>query len=957
MMYTPLKITTDYSLLKSLIKIEDLIKFLVKNNITSCGICDENLYGTLDFYTKCKKNNIKPIIGLNIKLNSKDIYLYAKNYNGYKNLLKIHTLMHKRELGIIDLELYKSDILVIVPYKSNIEFKNLLFFHDLYIGYTTEFEKTNALFITKNIVYVNDILSLNLSDTAYLLYLDLLGNRETLDYSNNYYKTNLEIINESEIKEVVDKLNLEIPFNNRYIPKFNLEVDSYNYLYSLAFKGLSKRLNGKVIDTYTKRLNYELNVIKSMNFVDYFLIVYDYVLYAKKNNILVGPGRGSAAGSLVSFCIGITDIDPIKYNLIFERFLNPARVTMPDIDIDFDATKRDLVIDYVKGKYGSDFVASGITFNTLKSKLVLREVAKLLKVDNALLEGFIKSIDSSLDLRSNLQNVNVKKYLTNYKELNKLYEVSLKLEGLKKNVSTHAAGVVISSVPLDDVIPIYINNDTILTGSPMEYLEDMGLLKMDFLGLKNLTIIANILDKIGIDKLKNINLEDPRVFDLFLRKDVDGIFQFESPVMRMLLDNFVPDSFSDLVASVALVRPGPRKYVPTFIKRKDGLEKITYLHPDLEDILKETYGVLLYQEQIISVLVKIGGYSLGEADIIRRAISKKNESIILEEEKKFVASSIKNGYQENFARTLYKQISEFASYGFNKSHSVAYALISYQMAYLKVYYPAYFVVELLNTASKDTKTNNYLALLKRNNIKLEYPSVLNKNLDYEIYIDKLLLPLNVIKNINTELTKQIISVNEDGFKDYFDFLCKTKEFLNEKTITTLIHGGALDFLHLNHQTLINNLENALNYASLVEGDDTLIKKPTIVEYNEYNSDFLREKEIEAFGFFISNHPASKYLDGVMKLCDMKKYLFKKVKCIVLIESIKRIKTKKNDDMAFFTASDETSTGEFTVFPKDYKMLDEIKNFDLVLIDGEVTKRFDKYQIIVNNIKKRVEKNE
>ncbi|MEG0977029.1 MAG: DNA polymerase III subunit alpha [Bacilli bacterium] len=957
MMYTPLKITTDYSLLKSLIKIEDLIKFLVKNNITSCGICDENLYGTLDFYTKCKKNNIKPIIGLNIKLNSKDIYLYAKNYNGYKNLLKIHTLMHKRELGIIDLELYKSDILVIVPYKSNIEFKNLLFFHDLYIGYTTEFEKTNALFITKNIVYINDILSLNLSDTAYLLYLDLLGNRETLDYSNNYYKTNLEIINDSEIKEVVDKLNLEIPFNNRYIPKFNLEVDSYNYLYSLAFKGLSKRLNGKVIDTYTKRLNYELNVIKSMNFVDYFLIVYDYVLYAKKNNILVGPGRGSAAGSLVSFCIGITDIDPIKYNLIFERFLNPARVTMPDIDIDFDATKRDLVIDYVKGKYGSDFVASGITFNTLKSKLVLREVAKLLKVDNALLEGFIKSIDSSLDLRSNLQNVNVKKYLTNYKELNKLYEVSLKLEGLKKNVSTHAAGVVISSVPLDDVIPIYINNDTILTGSPMEYLEDMGLLKMDFLGLKNLTIIANILDKIGIDKLKNINLEDPRVFDLFLRKDVDGIFQFESPVMRMLLDNFVPDSFSDLVASVALVRPGPRKYVPTFIKRKDGLEKITYLHPDLEDILKETYGVLLYQEQIISVLVKIGGYSLGEADIIRRAISKKNESIILEEEKKFVASSIKNGYQENFARTLYKQISEFASYGFNKSHSVAYALISYQMAYLKVYYPAYFVVELLNTASKDTKTNNYLALLKRNNIKLEYPSVLNKNLDYEIYIDKLLLPLNVIKNINTELTKQIISVNEDGFKDYFDFLCKTKEFLNEKTITTLIHGGALDFLHLNHQTLINNLENALNYASLVEGDDTLIKKPTIVEYNEYNSDFLREKEIEAFGFFISNHPASKYLDGVMKLCDMKKYLFKKVKCIVLIESIKRIKTKKNDDMAFFTASDETSTGEFTVFPKDYKMLDEINNFDLVLIDGEVTKRFDKYQIIVNNIKKRVEKNE
>ena len=947
-MYAPLKVTTDYTLLKSLIKIPDLIAFLVSNKISACAICDENLYGSLDFYKNCKNNNIKPIIGLSVKLNDLEIYLYAINYNGYKNLLKIHTIIETRTLGIVDLEEYKDNILCIIPYKSVELWKNLSFYKCLYIGFNNLFEKNNALILTNNVVYVNDLRTLKLEDVKYLNFLDDLRKETRLDYSNNYYQIK-DFIDQEKIDEIVNLIDLEIPHDKRYIPEYKPNIDAFAYLKNLSLKGLAKRLNGNIPSTYLNRLNYELTVINKMGFVNYFLIVYDYVLYAKKHDILVGPGRGSAAGSLVSFSIGITDIDPLKYNLLFERFLNPSRITMPDIDIDFDATKRELVIDYVKEKYGKEKVALGLTFNTLKSKLAIREVGKLLHVDNTLIDRFAKVIDAHMSLKDNLKNEYVKKYLNTYKELKLVYEVSIKLEGIKKNISTHAAGVVISSVNLDEVIPVHISNGELITGSTMEFLEDIGLLKMDFLGLKNLTMIASITKMIGSNVLNNINLNDKLVYELFINAKTDGIFQFETPAMKSLLVKLKPTCFNDLIVAVALGRPGPKEQAPLFIKRRNKEENTTYIHPDLESILHDTYGILIYQEQIIAILVKIARYTLAEADLVRRAISKKKESVLLSESKKFVKRAMESGYTKEVAIDIYNLIVKFASYGFNKSHSVAYALIAYQMAYLKTYYPAYFFTQALNDGNS-AKNTYYFAYLKSKGIKFFKPSINNTNIDYYISDNKLFMPLSIIKNINLDLTKKIIAAREKGYTDIFDFAYKTKDFMTKGIMEILIRAGAMDNFSLNHQTLINNIDAALNYGWLADPDG-LIPKPLIVEYNEYNTDILRRDELSSYGFYITNHPASIYLaPEYMKISTMKNYLYKKIKTVVIVEKINKIKTKKNEDMAFFSGSDETGTADFTIFPKIYNLFENVKNNDLVMIYGEVQQRFDKYQIAVNNIK-------
>ncbi len=943
-MYIPLKVTTDYTLLKSLIKVPNLISFLSEKNIDVCGICDENLYGVLEFYYACKKNNIKPIVGLDVKIDDLNVYLYAMNFDGYKNLLKIHTLKEKNELILDDLSVYKDSILCIVPFKSKELFDKLKFFNNLYISYNNSLERLNALTITSNVLYINDLKALKKDDVLFFAYLDKLRKEEVGMYEQNYYFA--PDIDLGKIDEVISLLNLELEFNKKYIPKYKDNIDSSSFLHDLCFKGLTKRLNGKVPDIYLKRLNYELKIINEMGFVDYFLIVYDYVLYAKRHDILVGPGRGSAAGSLVSYSIGITEIDPLKYNLLFERFLNPERVTMPDIDVDFDALKREEIIEYVRNRYGDKNVALGLTFTTLKSKLVLREIGKLLKINDTLLDNFIKCINGNICLKDNLTNENIKKYLNNYNELKKLYNISMHLEGLKKNTSTHAAGVVISSTNLDEIIPIHYENNTLITGVTMDYLESIGLLKMDFLALKNLTTIKNILDEVGKEALKNIDLNDKAVLNLFCTGKTEGIFQFETSLMRNLIRKLKPSSFNDLVASLALGRPGALEEADEYIARKNGKKKITYIHKDLEPILKDTYGIILYQEQIIAILGKIGGYSLAEADIIRRAISKKKESVISAEKEKFINGAISKGYDRSVATLIYDLIVKFASYGFNKAHSVAYARISYDMAYLKVKYPEYFIIEMINNKDNE-KFAKLVLFLKNKGIKLEKPDVNLSHNKFYISGKELIMPLWQIKGIPENLSEKIIENRKDEYTDFFDFVCKNKKILNENILNTLIKADSLRSLNLNQRTLVENTKVALNFAEI---DDELIKKPVIIELDDYSDEVKRNNELESFGYFITNHPASKY-QNVMKLEMLEKYLFKNIKCVVLVNRISNIKTKKNENMAFISASDETGTCDFTIFPKNMNLINDLKIGDLVEINGNVSKRFDKVSIIVNNIKK------
>lgn len=967
-MHIPLKVTTDYSLLQSTIQVDDLMRFLLEKNIPSCALVDDYLYGVMEFYNACLKNNIKPIVGLCVVLQNSSIYLYAKNYTGYQNLLKLNTIKSEREINFVDLEMYSKDIIVIVPFSSFSLFAEIeKIFSFVFAGYQNEYEKTHALLKTNQIVYVNAIRSLRKEDTVYLDYLEMILKDEKAssfslkNYENSYYK---ETIEEDDIETTIHFASLfdfEIPKNKNRIPIYDAKIeDSFLYLKNLAEKGLNKRLQGNVSAIYKNRLQYELEVIQKMGFPDYILIVYDYVLYAKKNGILVGPGRGSAAGSLVCYSLGITDIDPLAYNLLFERFLNPERVTMPDIDIDFENTKRGQVIDYIRLRYGEKKVASIMTFSTLKSKLALREIARILEYTGNDFSILIKEISSMRSLKENLENPKVKQLLGNNKNLQKIYHLALRLEGIKKNISTHAAGVVISRENLDDVIPILKMGDVTLTGVTMEYLEELGLLKMDLLAIKNLTIIANILELIEKDtgrriSLNKIDLNDKEVLTLFAKGDTTGIFQFESSGMRSFLEKLKPRNFSDLVASIALYRPGPMDNISTFIKRKEGREKVEYIIPSLEPILKETEGIIVYQEQVMQILAVVASYSYAEADLVRRAMSKKKKEVLLHEQEKFMTRAIQNGYSKIVAEELFSLILKFAGYGFNKSHSVAYSLIGYQMAYLKVKFPTYFLTNLLNMSiGSEVKTKEYLTEAKSHSLDIVHPSINKSERTYKIEGKELILPLSIIKGLSTISIESILEERKHNgeYLDFIDFVTRNLyKNVNERILILLIHAGVFDLFH-NKTTLKQNLEAVLNYAELAHGmDSSLLLKPVLKEYPEEENE--HQLELESYGFYITNHPTSIYNGkGIVKLQDMQSFFDKNVRFVVLIESIKRLKTKTNEDMAFILASDDTGIATFVVFARQIRLLQDIKAKDIVEMQGRVTKRFDKYQINVNNMIKK-----
>mgnify|MGYP004446735005 FL=1 len=935
----PLKITTEYSLLKSLIKLPDLISFLLENNIKECAICDENLNGFMDFYLKCKENNIKPIIGLDTVYESMHIYVYAKNYLGYQELLKIDYLKDNMNLSYLE----NSNLLVIIPFKSIDIYEKLKYKDNVYIGFCNDIEKNNALLISDKIVYVDNVRCLYKKDISYLKYLKMLN--DNFVYNDNaYYKTSsFEDIQTTY--EFSKQINLEIPFDKKYIPKFNNSDNNYEYLKKLCILGLNKRFNGKVSNKYKERILYELDVINKMGFVDYFLIVYDYVLYAKKNDIFVGPGRGSAAGSLVSYSLGITNIDPIKYDLLFERFLNINRKKMPDIDIDFESDKRINMIEYVKNKYGFDKVAVGLTFNNYKAKLILRDLAKILKVDSNVFDKFIKNINSSLSLKENYQNEKVKKYIEMYSELKNLYDISYHLEGLKKNTSTHAAGVIISSEKLGKIIPISNEDGTLKTGIEMPYLEKMGLLKMDFLALEKLNIISKVSKKIKNFNINNIPLDDKKTLKIFYDADTDDIFQFESSYAKSVLDKLKITSFNELTVSLALVRPGANKQIDEYLKnKKEGIN----LTGDLVEILGATYGTIIYQEQVMKIFEKVGGYSLFEADDIRVAISKKKEDIINAQHDKFVFGGIKNGYSKEFIEKLFNKIKEFGGYGFNKSHSVAYALVSYQMAYLKANYPKEFMFYLLENNKDISKCEKILSSLKNSGYKLLKPNI---NYSIDKYAEKngyILLPLNIIRGLNDDIISKIIRVRENGFNDIFDFFVKTNSFLNNETYLILIKSGALDIFKINKQTMIKNIDVILNYAGIYSDG---LGKPILTKYPEYDDTTLREFEILSYGMYITNHPCSKYKD-VIKVENIKNYLFKNINMVLLIKSIRTIKDKKGGEMAFLECEDETGKVNLTMFSSLYAKNNDLKVNELIRVNVKVSKRFDKLNVLVNNIKRK-----
>ncbi len=965
-MYTPLYVKTDYSLLSSLIKIDELVENLKKKNISSCAIVDDNLYGTMEVIHKFNKAGIKPIIGLDLK----EILLYAKTSEGYYNLVKIETLKNKDELSQESLIKYSNDLILICFNKETYNmYKDS--FTDIFIGIKNK--KEEELYKDEETVYINKTLYLEKALYKYLPYIFMIRDGKTISdkiefiYQDNYILTSDEVMQKVSSKSINNTLKIEsmcnISFKKElFMPKYDTE-DSKEFLKNLSNKGLYKRLNGNITETYQKRLNYELDIILKMHFEDYFLVVYDYIKYAKQNGILVGPGRGSAAGSLVSYCLGITDVDPIKYNLLFERFLNPERVTMPDIDTDFPDTRRGEVIEYVKEKYGEDNVAGIITFGTLGGRASVRDVGRILNIPTKYIDIICKKIPfkgTLKELKHSDKEVNT--MIENDDKLKLLYNIVNLIEGNKRHTSIHAAGIVISYKPLYEIIPIKPNDDINLTEYTMEYLEELGLIKMDFLGIKNLSIIDGVIKDIERKTNKKLDFnkipfDDPKVMKLFEEGQTSGIFQFESEGMKRFLKDLKPKNFIDLCNAIALFRPGPASNIPSFIKRKEGKEKIEYLDESLKDILKETYGIIIYQEQIMLIAQKFAGYTLSEADILRRAMSKKKYDVLKNEEARFIEKSLKNGKSKEIARELFDLILAFAGYGFNKSHSVSYSIVAYKMAYLKYYFPKEFYANLLSSViGSEEKTKEYLNEIKKLGIKILPPDInLSNDTRFTFKENAIVFPLNSIRNVGGVISSYIIKQREIPYKDIYDFLKRTHQKTNNKKILeSLIYAHVFDSFY-NINTLISNLDNILNYVELSSGlDDDILVKPEIELKPELSTEDILNKEKEIFGFYLTSHKTEKFKlnnPNITDIYDIKNKLNQRINVIVSIDKTREIITKKNEVMCFITGSDNTGTTTLIVFPELYKTKNNFKKNEIVKVSGKVERRFNEYQIICNDIEK------
>ena len=950
-MYTPLYIKTNNSLLTSMIKIEELVSFAKQNGIKSLSITDNTMYGVMDFYHECIKNNIKPIIGIEVIYKNSKILLYAKNYDGYLKLNKIISNEFKPEVN--------NNILVILPYESNHLYNELKEFYTVFQGFSTISERD--ILKGDNKVFINETLCLTKSDQEYLRYLTairekkvLIAVEEEIENKYIYLEEEARIISGdyfSNNEKITSMCNVTFKFDNDLLANYPVD-DAYEYLKKVCIEGLKKKFGNTVDKKYQERLKYELGIINKMGYSNYFLVVWDYVKYAKENGILVGPGRGSSAGSLVAYLLDITEADPMKYDLLFERFLNPERVSMPDIDVDFEATRRYEVIEYCKKKYGDKKVVPIITFQTMAARQAIRDVSKVMGISLSDTDKICKLIDSRKTLKENLDVVSKELYT---KELQKMYKIAMKFEGMKKSVSIHASGVIISNTDLDNIIPLDKTEldsefNTYLTGYDATYLEKIGLLKMDILFLRNLTLIDNILKDIPDLKFSDIPLDDKKAIDMFKHAYTLGIFQFEKDGMRDFLLKLKANSFTDIYNAIAFYRPGPMDSIDSFIRRRNGKEKIDYIVPALEPILKETLGIMVYQEQIMNVARVVASYTLGEADILRRAISKKKEDILVKEKDKFINKAIENGYTKEVAIKIYDLIFKFASYGFNKSHSIVYALISYRMAYLKANYPYIFLKHLLNYVIGDKEnTKNYIYECKRYGVEVLKPSINNSSLKYEVVDNKLYFPLSNINDITTSDISKILEARENGkFIDIYDFFSRCH--ISKKTLEKLILVGAFDELGETRKTLMENLDVLLNYGdvtSYLASEYAL--KPELKIMDEYPKKVLMTNEFDLLGLYLTNHPVTEYRNrsNMITLDKIPDYFDKYVNVVGIINRLKV--TTGDKPVCFITLSDEITSIDVVMFNDVYENNKLLNKGNIVSISGRVQRRFDKYQIVVNSI--------
>ena len=1012
-MFQYLYVQTEYSILQSACKIKPLIEKLKEQQLHSCAIVDEGtMYGTIKFYQECNKNNIKPVIGLKVKYHYNDktnnLVLLAINNFGYQNLMKISSRLQLTNNNIDFEYLQKTTmgLIAILPYEESLvqkylernDAKNAIqtlellkeIYSDFYIGLGIK-SITNSNFIDnyfkllKNYNYqfvaLPKVSFINESDYDAYTTLKAIKNNgvlvEGIENDKNNYLHDVKSVetiyyNHYDMLENTSKIanmcNVQIEFGKYQLPLYESGLDSFAYLKELCSIGLEKRMQNFEYSydkrKYYDRLNYELNVINEMGFSDYFLIVYDYVKYAKKNNIFVGPGRGSAPASLVAYSLGITEIDPLYYNLLFERFLNKERLSMPDIDIDFPDDRRDEVIRYVGKKYGKNRVAHILTFGTFKIRQAINDCARVFKLNDVKTKEIYKhlqavntykvydnpSLKALIEASSDLQLL-----MNNYEDINKVLTIACKIQDIPRNISTHAAGIVITKFDLVNYTPLDEGLDEIYqTQYEAKDLEALGLLKMDFLGLKNLTNIAKTIELIRKDipdftLPKNEN--DYDTYKMMREGDLTGVFQLESAGMRKVIMQLKTSTFDDITHALALYRPGPMDIIPSFIRRKFNEEKVEYPHKDLEPILKETYGMIVYQDQIMLIACKFAGYTLGRADILRRAVSKKKKEVLEQERINFVESSVNRGYSSDTANMIYDYIVKFADYGFNKAHSVAYAKIAYLTAYLKCHYFAYYMSTLMTSfMGSSSEMLEYTKEATKKNVEVLNPNIKLSTDEFEVINGKIYFPLSIIKGLGEIKTKQCIEERTKAkFKGYEDFVERTKDFLAVSLLENIIYSGALDDFGLTKKAMIENLKSIIDRSNY-----GFIKDMIKTDYTdeEFSYGILQEKELEVIGINIKYNFYQQFASfyskyNLVKIANLSEN--KEARTIGTVKRVRETKTKNNETMAFVEITDDTSNIEIVLFPMIYQQIGKLQNGMILMISGKTQKRMT-LQIIVDRFK-------
>ena len=1044
-----LRSQSSYSLSEGALKIEKLVNLAKKNNMPAIALTDNNnMFGILEFSIACINNSIQPIIGTSInyldiqtKEHPSQLNFLVMNEEGYINLLYLSSISHtsgNNPIGIYhkDLKKYTNGLicyiggeynpLLILKHQNQIEeisvfinnFRNMfgqdfLFeiqrvqdpkidgFEKEFLEYSQNF--TIPIIGSNNIKYENAN-DYNAHDALLCIAQKLTINQTNRKVSNSeiYFKTSEQMINIfGDIPEIIEN-NFRIALKCNYypkeilpkLPKFSSDQNlSESELLNLKSKeGLLLRLQEMNINSpsiYQERLNYELEIINNMGFSGYFLIVADFVNWAKNKEIAVGPGRGSGAGSVVAWSLSITDLDPLQYGLLFERFLNPERVSMPDFDIDFCQNRRDEVIEYVNNKYGKECVAHIITFGTLASRAAIRDVGRVLEIPYSEIDQFAKlfpynpanplSLDESINSDKNL-----KEMVASDERLSNVVDISLKLEGLHRHASTHAAGVVIGDSSIINNVPLYKDPNTSVNATQfsMKYVEKAGLIKFDFLGLTTLSIIQDSIKLIKENHsnfdLKHIPMDDKKTFQQLSKGEAIGIFQLESNGMGSVLRQLQPDKFEEIIAVVALFRPGPMDHIPSFCNRKHGKEKIEYLHPLLEKVLKETYGIIVYQEQVMQIAQVLSNYTLGEADLLRRAMGKKIQKEMDAQKNRFIEGAKSNKISINEASKIFDLVNKFAGYGFNKSHAAGYALLAYQTAYLKTNFPYEFMTATFNYSID--RTDRIILLnkeLSSLNIEFKKPDINHSQAKFSIEenngLKSIRFGLSAIKGVGIKSMSNLVKERENNgkFIDIIDFMNRLKgDVINKRQLEKLVQAGSFDSIEINRARLFYNVPKFVeiyggsnfkdqNQAMLFEENKLSFDDSNLFDQqiDDWSSGFLLKNELEVIGFYFSSHPVSLYPKNYFRHNNIIEWnqikLNEDIKSAKIVGSILDIKERSNKEgrkYAFLTVSTLESQIELTIFSdklNDFRNL--IKEGNLLLFHIDISRDIENMRLIIRKI--------